>query len=236
MRLIDLTRELYHQEPTNPGAIPPQVWVWQSHEQTRTRYSTGYSYTTRLLSFPDHTSTHVDAPRHFDARTDASDIATVPLDWFYGPALCLDVSNTRQPEWIDVADLADACVRHSLTIAPRDIVLLASGHHRRTYPRPEYFTDYPGLTPEGLRWLHERGVRNFGVEAPNPGHPDDHDFEVHRLCQVLGMIHMEGLANLEQVVGQRFTFSGFPLKIRDGSGSPIRAVALLDDGDESSPT
>ena len=72
-------------------------------------------------------------------------------------------------------------------------------------------------------------MRNFGVEAPNPGHPDDRDFEVHRLCQVLGMIHMEGLANLEHVVGQRFTFSGFPLKIRDGSGSPIRAVALLEE-------
>ena len=228
MRLIDLSRELYHQEPTNPGAVPPQVWVWHSHAETRTRYTTGYSFTTRLLTFPDHTSTHVDAPRHFDARPEAPDIASVPLDWFYGPALCLDVSATRQSEWIDAADLDAACARHGLTIAAQDIVLLASGHYRRTYPRPEFFTTYPGLTTEALGWLHAHGVRNFGVETPNPGHPDDSDFEIHRLCQELGMIHMEGLMNLEALAGQRFTFSGFPLKIRDGSGSPIRAVALLD--------
>jgi kynurenine formamidase len=72
-------------------------------------------------------------------------------------------------------------------------------------------------------------VRNFGVETPNPGHPEDRQFAVHLLCQQLGMIHMEGLANLEEVIGRRFTFIGFPLKIRDGSGSPIRAVAQIND-------
>jgi kynurenine formamidase len=229
MRLIDLTRELYHREPSPPGGVPPQVWVWRSHEETRPLYTTGYSYTNRVLTFPDHVGTHVDAPRHFDPSPDAFDIAQAPLEWFYGPALCLDVSATRQPEWIDADDLSAACARHTLPIAPGDIVLLANGHHRRTYPRPEYFDAHPGLTPEAVRWLHAQGVRNFGVEAPNPGHPADRDFQVHLLCRELGMIHMEGLANLEAVVGRRFTFSGFPLKIRDGSGSPIRAVALLDD-------
>jgi len=228
MQLIDLSRELYHQEPTFPGGVPPQVWVWQSHAETAKRYTTGYSYTTRLLTFPDHSSTHVDAPRHFDARPEAPDIANVPLDWFYGPAVCLGVSTTSQPEWIDVHDLESACARHGLAIETNDIVLLASGHYRRTYPRPEFFTDYPGLTIEGLHWLHAHGVRNFGVEAPNPGHPADRDFELHRQCQLLGMIHMEGLANLEAVIGTRFTFIGFPLKIRDGSGSPIRAVAVVE--------
>jgi len=233
MRLIDLSRELYHREPTGSGGVPPQVWVWRSHEETKPLYTTGYSFTNRLLTFPDHTSTHVDAPRHFDSRPDAPDIATVPLDWFYGPALCLDVSAPHDPEWIDVDDLAAACDRHALVIAPRDIVLLASGHYRRTYPRPEFFTTYPGLTPDAVRWLHARGVRNFGVEAPNPGHPEDRDFAVHLLCKQLGMIHMEGLANLEEVAGRRFTFIGFPLEIRDGSGSPIRAVACIDEEPEA---
>ncbi len=40
--------------------------------------------------------------------------------------------------------------------------------------------------------------------------------------------HVEGLANLETVVNRRFTFIGLPLKVRGGSGSPIRAVAMLD--------
>ena len=232
MRLIDLSRELYHKEPSNPGAIPPQVWVWRTHEETKHLHTNGFSSTNRLLTFNDHSSTHVDAPRHFDPRPDAPDIASVPLDWFFGPALCIDVSATRRMGWIDVEDLRSACARASLDIHSGDIVLLYTGHHRRTYPRPEFFTEYPGLTPDAATWLHAHGVRNFGVEGPNPGHPSDRNFEVHMVCRQTGMIHMEGLANLEEVVGQRFTFIGFPLRIRDGSGSPIRAVAMLDDPED----
>ena len=227
MRLVDLSREIYHKEPANVGAVPPQVWVWRTHEETRSLHTNGFSSTTRLLTFPDHSSTHVDAPRHFDPDPEAWDIATVPLDWFYGPAICLDVRTTRRSGWIDTEDLREACARDRLMIQSQEIVLLCSGHHRRTYPTPAFFTTYPGLEPDAVRWLHGQGVRNFGVEGPNPGHPEDRNFEVHLLCRHLGVIHMEGLANLEEVVGCRFTFCGFPLLIRNCTGSPIRAVALL---------
>jgi kynurenine formamidase len=142
-------------------------------------------------------------------------------------AVCLDVRETRRSGWVEAEDLSLACERAGLAIQPLEIVLLCSGHYRRTYPDPEFFTRYPGLQPDAVRWLHACGVRNFGVEGPNPGHPEDRNFEVHMLCRQLGMIHMEGLANLEEVVGRRFTFCGFPLRIRNGTGSPIRAVAML---------
>jgi len=227
MRLVDLTRELYHKEPSNLGAVPPLIWVWRTHEETKSLHTNGFSSSNRLVSFSDHASTHVDAPRHFDPDPDAPDIASLPLDRFYGPALCLDVATTARPGWIDTADLQAACERHGLTIRPNDIVLLHTGHYRWTYPQPEFFNTYPGLTPEAAQWLDSCGVRNFGVEGPNPGHPNDRNFQVHMVCRRTGMIHMEGLMNLEEVVGHRFTFSGFPLKLRDGPGSPIRAVAIL---------
>jgi kynurenine formamidase len=229
MRLVDLSREIYHKEPSNPGAVPPQVWVWRTHEETKPLHTTGHSSTNRLLIFGDHTSTHVDAPLHFDASPDAPDIARVELKRFYGPAICIDVSSTSREGWVDTDDIETGLAKHGLEIHPGDIVLFYSGHYARTYPRPEFFTDYPGMTPEAAQWLHEQGVGNFGVEGPNPGHPSDRNFEVHVVCCDTGMIHMEGLANLEAVVGKRFTFAGFPLKIRDGSGSPIRAVAILDE-------
>lgn len=229
MRIVDLSREIYHKEPTHPNSYPPQVWPWTTHEGTRALYTNGFSSTNCLLSFLDHASTHVDAPRHFDPSPGAPDISATPLSRFCGPALCLDVSATRRATWIDVDDIKAACTRHRLTIERGDIVLLCTGHYRRTYPRPEFFTAYPGMTPAAARWLHERAVGNFGVEGPNPGHPSDTNFEVHMICRETGMIHMEGLANLEEVAGRRFTFYGFPLKIRSGSGSPIRAVAILDD-------
>jgi kynurenine formamidase len=205
------------------------VWPWTTHEQTKSLYTNGFSSTNCLLTFLDHASTHVDAPRHFDPSPNAPDIASTPLDRFYGPGLCVDVSKTGTPGWIDIPDLAAACDRQRLPIERGDIVLLFTGHYRRTYPRPEFFTTHPGLTPDAARWLHSRGVQNFGVEGPNPGHPSDRNFEVHLICRETGMIHMEGLANLEEIVARRFTFCGFPLKVRNGSGSPIRAVAIVPD-------
>lgn len=229
MRLVDLSRVLYHKEPSNPGAVPPQIWVWRTHEETKHLHTTGHSSTNRVMTFGDHASTHVDAPLHFDARPGALDVADMPLERFYGPALCIDVSETEREGWVDVQDVKAGLAKHQLTIQPGDIVLFYSGHYARTYPRPEFFNEYPGLTPEAAKWLHEQGVQNFGVEGPNPGHPSDKNFEVHVVCCDTGMIHMEGLMNLEEVVGKRFTFMGFPLKIRNGTGSPIRAVALLED-------
>jgi hypothetical protein len=68
-----------------------------------------------------------------------------------------------------------------------------------------------------------------GVEAISPSPEGEMNFQAHNICGERKMTHMEGLDNLDKVVGKgRFTFVGFPLKLRGGSGSPIRAVALFD--------
>ncbi|MGI9378115.1 MAG: cyclase family protein, partial [Methyloligellaceae bacterium] len=60
--------------------------------------------------------------------------------------------------------------------------------------------------------------------------PGKHQFEVHIVCREMGFTHMESLMNLDKLVGEgRFRFIGFPLKIQGGTGSPIRAVAWLND-------
>jgi kynurenine formamidase len=70
----------------------------------------------------------------------------------------------------------------------------------------------------------------FGVEAVSPGRPGRNNFEVHHVCRDMGFTHVEGLVGMEQLIGKgRFKFIGFPLKIRGGTGSPIRAVAMLEE-------
>jgi kynurenine formamidase len=49
------------------------------------------------------------------------------------------------------------------------------------------------------------------------------------MCREHGIVHYENLANLDQLVGKRFTCIGLPLRIRGGTGSPVGAVAVLDD-------
>ena len=59
--------------------------------------------------------------------------------------------------------------------------------------------------------------------------PGKNNFEVHNVCRDMGFTHIEGLINLDQLIGKgRFKFIGLPLKIRGGTGSPIRAVAVFD--------
>jgi kynurenine formamidase len=49
------------------------------------------------------------------------------------------------------------------------------------------------------------------------------------MCREHGITHYDNLANLDQLVGKRSTFIGFPLRIRDGTDSPVRTVAVLDE-------
>ena len=69
----------------------------------------------------------------------------------------------------------------------------------------------------------------FGVEAVSPAPEGELNFRAHQICGERGITHMECLFNLDKLVGRgRFRFVGFPLKIRGGSGSPIRAVAIFE--------
>ncbi len=56
-----------------------------------------------------------------------------------------------------------------------------------------------------------------------------HEVLYYTVCAERKITHIENLCNLEELIGKRFTFIALPLKIRDGTGSPTRAVAVLDE-------
>jgi kynurenine formamidase len=88
----------------------------------------------------------------------------------------------------------------------------------------------PLLTVEATQWLYQRGSKMQGVEGPSTDKPTDDIFAQHRLCRELGMSHWEWLVNLEELIGEgEFKFFGVPLKFKGGSGSPVRAFAILGD-------
>jgi kynurenine formamidase len=154
----------------------------------------------------------------------------MPLETFFTEAVCLDLSDKPLKSDISTADLKASIEAARVTIKPKDTVLLHMDFYRRCYGQDGYLTDFPGLTQDSATWLGRQGIGMFGVEAVSPGRPGRNNFEVHHVCRDLGFTHMEGLVNLDKLVGKgRFRFIGFPLKIKGGTGSPIRAVAWLDD-------
>ena len=229
MKLIDLSREIHHKMQGLPNHPMVIIAPFSSHEEKRVVDGYTFSSAVTSLNMGDHSGTHVDAPRHFDEREGAKGIDEMPLESFFTEAVCLDLSHKPLQSDIGIADLQEAERAAGIEIRPKDTVLLHMDFYRRTYGTEGYITDFPGLTRESATWLGQKGIGMFGVEAVSPGRPGRSNFEVHHVCRDLGFTHMEGLVNLDQLVGcGRFRFIGFPLKIKGGTGSPIRAVAWLD--------
>lgn len=88
----------------------------------------------------------------------------------------------------------------------------------------------PDIAPETVAWLASRGSRMHGVEGPSTDIMDTQLFPSHRACRDLGLSHYEWLVNLDQLIGKgEFLFYGIPLKLRNGSGSPVRAFAVIEE-------
>ena len=165
-----------------------------------------------------------------DRGPGARGIDEMPLHNFFTEALCLDLAHKPLKSDISIEVLQTAEQAAGVTIKAKDTVLLHMDFHRRCFGTPGYFTDFPGLTKASATWLGDKGITMFGVEGVSPGRPGRNNFEVHHVCRDLGFTHIEGLCNLDKLVGKgRFRFIGLPLKIKGGTGSPIRAVAWLED-------
>jgi kynurenine formamidase len=107
-------------------------------------------------------------------------------------------------------------------------VLLYTDHYRRAFGTDEWHNG-PGVSTAAARWLGARKIAAFGVETMAPGVLHVSNKEVHHICGELGFTHYENMIHLEQLIGRgRFRFIGLPLKIRGGTGSPVRAIAVFE--------
>ena len=228
MPLIDLSRTIEHRTPAHPSHPPVIMTVWNDHKEIKKAGNTSFSSKSLSLSLSDHSTTHVDAPCHFNPAKDAPSIDEVPLEDFYTEAICLDLSNVPLKHQITVSEMEQALVKSGQKIKPRDTVLIYMAVNERLFGKPEYLHDFPGLHVDAVHWLADKGIVMFGVEAISPAPEGEPNFKAHMACADRGITHMEGLMNLDQLIDKgRFQFIGFPLKIKGGTGSPIRAVAVV---------
>lgn len=223
VRLVDLTQPIYQGMPVFPLHQPTHIWQNISHEESKKKI--GFEFQTNNILINEHGGTHTDATFEFDPN--GKNLDEMPLEYFYGPAVCLDVSHISPDDYITAPELEKALQRSGQVIERGDIVLLYTGHYNRQYGKDEYLTRYTGLDIEGARWLGEKGVVNIGIDSPAIDNPKDMKYSGHLVCREYEMSNTENLANLDQVAGMRFLYFGLPLPIREGTGSPIRAVAVF---------
>lgn len=224
-RVVDLTREIFQGMPLWPGHQLPFVVTNQTHEGYKERWKTDFGFEAHNWLLSEHTGTHADAIFEYDPT--GAKLDTMPMEYYFGSAIALDVSHIRHPDYIDREALEQAEAASPESIRRGDIVLLYTGHGDRTYPTDEYVSTYAGLSEDGARWLAEKGVVNIGVDTLSIDHTDDDTYSGHRICGEYQIVNTENLTNLDQLLGKRFQYFGLPLRLRGGTGSPVRAVAVF---------
>ncbi|NUM47262.1 MAG: cyclase family protein [Anaerolineales bacterium] len=229
LEIIDLTQEIYTGMPVFPGMPAVSVTMHVSHEEwDGITDSTVVSPAANRLDLGEHTGTHVDALNHMGRAFRGQSIETMPLTMFYTEGICLNLSGKGLRALIEPEDLTRALSEAGLAIRAGETVLLYTDHYRRAFGTPDW--DHgPGLSADAARWLGAQGIAAFGVETMSPGVRKVSNKDVHRICGEMGFTHYENLINLHLLIGRgRFRFIGLPLKIRGGTGSPVRAVAVFE--------
>lgn len=229
LEIIDLSQEIFPGMPVFPGLPEVSITMHVSHEEWD-GITDGDVVTPAVnrLDMGEHTGTHVDAINHMARQYRGQSIDTMPLTMFYTEGICLDLSHKSLRELIEIADLEHALSEAELEIKPGDTVLLYTDHYRRAYGTDDWHKG-PGISADAARWLGRQGIAAFGVEMASPGVRGVSNREVHHICGELGFTHYENMVNLHQIIGRgRFRFIGLPLKIRGGTGSPVRAVAVFE--------
>jgi len=230
-RLVDLTLTISDNMPAHKLFQRPIIVPHFTHEKTRSlglgTPEDPMTFATTHLSMLDHISTHVDA--FFHVNPNGESVENMPLDMFMGKAVCFDMRHIPDLGDIDVKDMEEAEAKAGVKVDGH-IVLLCSGLHKRLFPKVEVVWSNAGLTAEATHWLADRGSKLHGVEGPSTDKPSHNLFPSHRVCRDRGITHYEWLVNLEELVGKgEFMFYGPPLRIEQGSGSPVRAWAVLND-------
>ncbi len=173
------------------------------------------------VNMPTHSGTHMDAPRHFNH--DGAPIDDQNLSACLGFAKIVNLSPCQPNELITLQRFFNA----NVPIYSGDRVVLRTDWSKR-FGDESYREKLPRISIELAEHLVSVGVSLVAIDAPSIA--DVENFEewtaVHRTLFTNGILIVEGLCNLDQITQPTFEFIALPLKISNGDGSPVRAIAI----------
>jgi kynurenine formamidase len=200
----------------------------------------GYYYEANRYRASEHGGTHADAPAHFHKGGQAID--QVPVEKWIGPAVVVDVSDKALKDRdyrVTVADFTTWETAHGRI--PADSILLVRTGYSRYWPDPVKYLGtaekgpqgvaglhFPGLHPDAARWLaEERKIKAFGLDTASIDYGQSKRFEVHQILFAAGIVALENVADLDKLPPTGTLLFALPMKIKGGSGAPVRIAALL---------
>jgi kynurenine formamidase len=201
--------------------------------------SGGYYYASNNYSGSEHGGTHLDSPVHFAQGRWTTD--QIPLDRLIGGAVVVNVAtaSVANPDYqVSAADLT-AWEQANGRIDPDTIVLIRTDFSKRWPDARTYLgttergeaavpkLHFPGIHPEAAKWLVERQVKAVGIDTASIDFGQSTRYETHRTLYERNIPGFENLAALDQLPVRGATVYALPMKIRGGSGGPLRAIAVV---------
>jgi kynurenine formamidase len=200
----------------------------------------GYYYTANSFSAAEHGGTHLDAPVHFSRGMPTVD--EIDLERLIGPGVVIDVSGqaAADPDYlVNIADIRKWESEHG-EIPQGSILFLRTGWGSFYPDKKKYLgTDqrgseavselhFPGLDPEAAEWLvKNRNLGAIGLDTASIDRGQSSCFRAHQVLFGAGIPALENVANLELLPEQGFQVIALPMKIKAGSGAPVRIIAVL---------
>ncbi|MGE5455414.1 MAG: cyclase family protein [Methylocystaceae bacterium] len=210
--IIDLTQTLEEGMPIYPGTESPVFETPITHEQF------GYQQTRlRMLS---HVGTHLDCPAHVYPQGLSTD--RMPVEQFYGSGVVVDCRHLSIGSAID----NDLMERMGKAVRGKDFILFYTGWDKK-WGTEHYFSPYPSFSEEAITTLVKMNIKGIGVDVISIDPIDATKLNNHLIFLQGHKVAIENLRGIDQLIDRDFKFVCFPLKIRNGDGSPIRAVAIV---------
>lgn len=236
-RWIDLTHDYSDQTlywPTSDTWQFDTVFVGQTDK--------GYYYEAFKFSTAEHGGTHLDAPIHFSEGKQTVD--QLSIDQLTGNTVVIDVSDKVEADrdyQILPEDIQHWEEVHGV-ITDGSILLFHTGFGAKWPDAQEYLgttlrgeegvanLSFPGIHPDASQWLvDKRKVKAVGLDTPSIDYGKSTLYETHQILFANNIPGFENLNNLDQLPATGAYVIALPMKIKDGSGAPLRIVAFLAD-------
>ncbi|WP_160705900.1 cyclase family protein [Siminovitchia terrae] len=209
-QIVDLSLPLNNDLPIFPGDPEPNM------RSATTIKKDGYN--TSFLDIGSHTGTHVDAPYHF--RDEGETIDRLPLDNFMGEGVIIPATHKKGGEPVTMDDAAPYFDK----LGPGKVALFHTGWTK--YLGEERYFNHPYVDIEVIAKMLDLGVRTFFIDALNIDQPNGDEFPAHEAITVVNGIIGENFTNFDQITFENPLIIALPLKISNGDGSPVRAIAI----------
>ena len=215
MKIIDLTLTVSDKIPTFPGSPQPNFIPWENIKED--------GYNLEVLFLSSHTGTHMDAPHHFLEK--GAKIHEISLKKLVSEAALIQCRKNGGQS-ITKTDIQKFEKNHGKIENFSSVIFYTDW--QKNLQKKYYFTKNPGLSVSAAKYLTSKKISLVGIDSPSIDLGKDPKFSVHKIFAKKGVLIVENLANLDKIKSPIFHLVVLPLKLKNATGSPVRAIAFVE--------